>query len=126
METRPKNQTSNKKQQRAFSFPFSFICFNSDLWKVVDIKSNEKPERVNNEKPKATKSSKKQRRATESNEEQQKAKRDNGAGKTKTGNKRHKKVQMETRLKHQRILSPNVPLTQFFLRSFVATLKTIG
>ena len=63
-----------------------------DLWKVVDIKTNEKPER-------ATTSNEKQQKAAKSNKEQQKANTDIRAGKTKTGNKRHKKVQMETRQK---------------------------
>ena len=98
METRPKNQNeqqrASKSNKEHFSFPFSFICFNLDLLKVVDIKSNEKPERTttsNKRQQKATKGNERQRKAVKSNEEQQKAKTDNVAGKTKTGNKRHKK-----------------------------------
>ena len=70
------------------------------LWKVVDIKSNEKPEKSNNKQRKAVKSSK----SSKSNEEQRKAKMDMGAEKNKTGNKRHKKSKWETRLNEDRQL----------------------
>ena len=75
----PKPKRATKSNKEHFSFPFSFICFNSDLWKVVDINSNEKPERATtNNQPKATKSSKKQRRATKSKNRQRKWKNQNG------------------------------------------------
>ena len=38
METLPQNQN---EQQRAFSFPLSFICFSSGPMEVIDIKSND-------------------------------------------------------------------------------------
>ena len=71
---------------------------------MEDIKSIEKPER-------ATTSNEKQRKAAKSCEEQQKATTDIGAKKTKTGNKKPKqatkdtKVQMETRLNRDQIIS---------------------
>ena len=61
-----------------------------DLWKVVDIKSNEKPER-------ATTGNEKQRKAAKSYEEQQKATTDIGAGKTKTDKKKPRRATKETK-----------------------------
>ena len=63
---------------------------------MVDIKSNEKPER-------ATKSSEKQQKATKSNKKHnghRSWKNQNRQEKAKTSNEGHKKVQMETKLKH--------------------------
>ena len=67
----PKTKTSNKEH---LSVPFSFIHANSGPMKVVDIKSNEKPESAIK---RATKSSKNLRRAAT----------DIGEGKAKTSNK---------------------------------------
>ena len=57
---------------------------------MVDIKSNEKPER-------ATTGKKNQRKAAKSYEEQQKATTDIGAGKIKTGKKRPKRATESTK-----------------------------
>ena len=49
METRPNNQNEHQKATKSnfHSNIVSFICTNSGpIWKVVDIKSNEKPERA--------------------------------------------------------------------------------
>ena len=67
----PKTKTSNNKQLKPTKNTFdshvhSFVP-SLDLWKVIDIKSNGKPER-------ATTGNEKQRKAGKRNEEQQKAK----------------------------------------------------
>ena len=54
-----------------------------DLWEVIDIKSNEKPERATTDG---------QRKAAKSYEEHQKATTDIGAGKTKTGKKKPRRA----------------------------------
>ena len=90
METRPKNQNEQQKATKSIIHSFASTL---DLWKVVDIKSNEKPER-------ATKGNEKQRKSTKSNEQQQKAKVNIGAGETKTGNKKPKRTSKGTKLVH--------------------------
>ena len=98
METRIKNQ---KKQQKAtksilHSHFHSFAPI-LDIWKVVDIKSNEKPERAttgNEKQQKATKSNKKQQRTSEL----EKPKR---ARKKQDEQRKALKVQMETRLNNE-------------------------
>ena len=96
METRTKNQNEQQKATKSIfhSHFHSFVPI-LDLWKVVDIKSNEKPE-------KATTGNEKQRKAAKSYEEQQKATTDMVAGKKterarKNQNEQRKalKVQME-------------------------------
>ena len=78
--------TSNKKQQRAFFHShFHLFTLTFDLWKVVDIKSNENPER-------ASVGKEKKRKAAEGDEEQQKAKTNIGAGQTKMSNKKPKRA----------------------------------
>ena len=42
METLTENQNEQQKATRAFSFQFHSFASALDLWKVVDIKSNEK------------------------------------------------------------------------------------
>ena len=99
METHTKNQNEQQKATKSI-FHSYFHSFPPilDLWKVIDIKSNEKPER-------ATRGNEKQWKAAKSYEEQQKATTNIGAGKTKTSKKKNQdeqrkapKVQMETRL----------------------------
>ena len=72
METRTKNQNEQQKATKSiFHSHFHSFAPILNLWKVVDIKSNEKPERAtkSNEKQwkaaKATKSNKKQQRTSE-------------------------------------------------------------
>ena len=65
----PKTKTSNKKTTKSI-FHSYFHSFSPilDLWMVVDIKNNEKPERAttgNEEQQKATKGNKKQQRTSE-------------------------------------------------------------
>ena len=85
METRTKNQNEQQKATKSI-FHSYFHSFTRilDLWKVVDIKGNEKRERAR------TGNEKQWKAATESYEEQQKATTDIGAGKTKTGKKKSK------------------------------------
>ena len=65
METCTKNQNEQQEAKKSlFHSHFHSFAPILDLWKVVDIKSNEKPER-------ATKSSEKQQKATKSNKKQQ-------------------------------------------------------
>ena len=64
-----KNQDEQQKATKSI-FHSHFYSFAStlDLWKVVDINSNEKPERAttaNEKQQKATRSSKKQKRTSE-------------------------------------------------------------
>ena len=86
METLPKNQNEQPKATKnIFHSHFHSFASTLDLWKVVDIKSKEKPGR-------ATTGNEKQRNAAKSYEVQYKAKTDIGAGKTKTGNKEPKRA----------------------------------
>ena len=86
----PKTKTSNKKQQKSiFHSHFHSIAPILELWKVVEIKSNEKPERATTGNEKAMKSSKKVRRATKSNNRHRSWKNQNRQEKAKTSNERH-------------------------------------
>ena len=89
--THQKPKRATKATKSTFHSHFNSFAPILKLWKVVDIKSNEKPKR-------ATTGNEKQRKAAKSYEEQQKATTHIGAGKTKTGkkktktsNERHKK-----------------------------------
>ena len=83
----PKTKTSNKKQRRAFSHSSALTL---DLWKLVEIKHNEKPERATNGNDTKLTSAK-------GNEEHQNTKTDIGDGKTKTGNKKPKRATKGTK-----------------------------
>ena len=89
---KPKRATkSNKEHFHSHFHSFAPIL---DLWKVVDIKSNEKPERAttgNEKQQKATKSNKKQQQTLELEKPKQ-------ARKSQDEQRRAQKVQMETRL----------------------------
>ena len=66
METRPQNQNEQQKQQRALFTPI-FIHFHSfastlELWRVVGIKSIEKPERATTDNEKQRKAAKSKHR----------------------------------------------------------------
>ena len=75
METRAKNQNEQQKATEIiFHSNLHSITSILDIWKVVDIKSNEKPESNNG-----------QEKTAKSYEEQYVAETDNGAGKSKTG-----------------------------------------
>ena len=69
METLTKNQNEQQKATKSTFFPhFHSFASTLDLWKVIDIKSDEKPERAttgNEKQQKATKSNKKQKRTSE-------------------------------------------------------------
>ena len=93
METCPQNQNRQQKAtKKHFSVIFSLICPILDLWKVVDIKSNE--------------NQKKRQMASESKENQQKAQVDIGAGETKTGNKKPTPASKETKLQQKAFFFP--------------------
>ena len=92
METRTKNQ--NEQQKATKSIFHSYFHSFPPMWKVVDIKSNEKPERAttgNEKQQKATKSNRKQQRTSEL----EKPKR---ARKSQDEQQKAKNIQMETRL----------------------------
>ena len=75
METLAKNQNEQQKATEIiFHSNLYSIASILDIWKVVDIKSNEKPESNNG-----------QQKTAKSYEEQYVAETDNGAGKSKTG-----------------------------------------
>ena len=86
----PKRATKGNKVH--LSFPFSFICANSDHWQVADLKSHE------------MKDLKEQERATKSSKGQQKTKttivveKPNQAIKNQNEQQSAKKLQIETRL----------------------------
>ena len=89
METRTKNQNEKQKATKSI-FHSHFHSFSPilDLWKVVDIKINEKPERATTgNETQYMKSSKKLRKATT----------DIGAGKTKTGKKKSRRATKGTK-----------------------------
>ena len=74
METRPQNQNEQPKTTKnIFHSPFHSFSSTLVLWKMVDIKSNEKTER-------ATTDNEKQQRAAKSYEEHQKIKTDSDRG----------------------------------------------
>ena len=82
METRTENQNEPQKATNSiFHSHFHSFAPNLVIWKAVDIKSNEKPER-------ATTGKKKQLKAPKDYKEQQKAATNIGAGKTKTVKKK--------------------------------------
>ena len=92
---KPKRATKSNKENfhshfHSFSPILDLCIYILHLWKVVDIKSNEKPERVmtGNEK---------QWKPAKSYEEQQKATTDIGAGKTKTGKKKPRRAMKGTK-----------------------------
>ena len=91
METPTKNQLNEQQRAAKGIFRSHFHSFAPilDLWKVVDIKSNEKPERATGNE--------KQWKAAKSYEEQQKATTDIGAGKTKTGKKKQRRATKGTK-----------------------------
>ena len=91
METLTKNQNEQQKETKStFHSHFHSFAPILDLWKVIDIKSNEKPER-------ATTGNEKQWKAAKSYEEQQKATTDIRAGKTKTGKKKPRRAMKGTK-----------------------------
>ena len=91
METRTKNQNEQQKATKSiFHSHFHSFAPVLDQWKVVYIKSNEKPER-------ATTGNEKQWKAAKSYEEQQKATTDIRAGKTKTGKKKPRRATKGTK-----------------------------
>ena len=101
METRTKNLNEQQKAINSiFHSHFHSFAPILNLWKVADIKSNEKPERgttcnENNEKhQKATKSNKKQQRTSEL-EKPERSRKNQGE------QLKAQKFQMETRLKTQ-------------------------
>ena len=90
-ETHTKNQNEQQKATKIiFHSHFHSFAPILDLWKMVDIKSNEKPER-------ATTGNEKQWKAAKSYEEQQKATMDIGPGKTKTGKKKPRRATKATK-----------------------------
>ena len=100
-ETSTKTITSKKRHFFVLVFEIEFILSqkqeratkSSKKQRTASGNTHQKPKRAtksNKKQQKATKSNKKQQKATKSNEEQQKAKTDIGAGKTITGNQRHK------------------------------------
>ena len=93
MEIRTKKQNEQQKATKSiFHSHFHSFAPILDLWKVVHIKSNEKPEREKNDgQRKAVRSSKKLQRATKGNNGHRSWKSQNRQEKTKTSNERHKK-----------------------------------
>ena len=95
METRTKNQKATKSIFHSHFHSFAPIL---DQWKVVDIKSNEKPERATT----ATKSNEKQQKAMKSNKKQQRKselEKPKRARNNQDEQRKAQEVQMETRLK---------------------------
>ena len=94
-----RQERATKGNKEHFSFPISFICFNSGPAKGdSDINSNEKPEIAttgSEKQQRATKSNEEQLNATKSNEKQKKT--DIVGQKTKTGNKKPKQATKGTK-----------------------------